>query len=112
MNRVGVIESQLLVGEFRLRRLVQFGFSWLPTNRRRKRRDGGRADIFGWIEIELHQRHMRAARIVLQDRTRDQSSLRVDRAPSGETARQNLKRQYRRRYHDKAFVGFLRAPGR
>src|SRR6202167_99448 len=55
---------------------------------------------------------MRAARILLQDCTRDQSRLWVDRAPSGETARQNLKRQYRGRYHNEAFVGFLRAPGR
>src|ERR1700722_5013558 len=112
MDRVGVVEGQILAGEFRFRRLVRFRFGWLPASRRSKRRDGGRTDIFGWIEIELHQRHVRAARILLEDRASDQSGLRVDRAPFGETARQNLKRQYRGRYQNEAFVGFLRAPGR
>jgi hypothetical protein len=112
MNRVDVIQGQLLVREFWFCRAMRFGLAWLKNCGRGKRRDGGRTDIFGRIQIEFHQGHMRAARILLQDRTRDQSRLRVDRAPSGETAGQDLERQYRRCYPGKAFVGFLRAPCR
>ncbi len=112
MNRVGVVERRFLAGAFRFCRRVRFCFGRLASDWLRQRRDGGRTDLFGRIQIELHQRQIRTARILLQDRARDQSRFRVDRAPSGETARQNLKRQYRCRYQKKACVGLLRAPGR
>jgi hypothetical protein len=48
--------------------LAPNNYMYSAAHRRRQRRDRSRTHVFGRIEIELHQRHMRPARVPLQDR--------------------------------------------
>src|SRR6516165_10895419 len=108
-NRIDEVERLLLVGEFRIRRAISIRFPGATIGRRRKRRDRSRADIFGRIEIELHQRHMLAIAIALEEPAGELGRLRIDGSPARKARSQYLKRQYRFRYPHKPFVRLLRA---
>ena len=92
-DRVDVVERPFLADGFRLRRLIQLRFARLTARRRHKRRDRGRTDMFGRIQIEFHQRHMRAVPDSFENRVGPRCGLRIDGAPAGEAGGQYLERQ-------------------
>src|SRR5579871_1973328 len=112
VNSIDVVERLLFAGELPARPTIDIGVPGPAVGRRRKRRDRSRADIFGRIEIELHQRHMLAIAVTPEEVAGKLGCRRIDGSPAGKTRGQYLERQYRRGYADESFVGFLCASRR
>ncbi|GCC46073.1 hypothetical protein chiPu_0030312, partial [Chiloscyllium punctatum] len=107
-----IAERQPFAGKLRPRRAVEAELAGLARPRRRQLGNRGRAEILRRVEIEVHQRRLRAAGLPLQHRKRAHAGLRIERGPARKAARQYLQRQDRRRDLHKTLVGLLGASGR